>query len=90
MTYDAVLVARRGLGPAELRLGRPAFLRAVRWALYAEKVGAVLPEIRQAVATDPPDGLTGAARTAFMANRTHLRESLAVTEAILYPEDGDG
>ena len=89
MTYDAVLVARRGLGPAELRLGQPGFLRAVRWALYAEKVGADLPELRSAVATDPPDGLTGAGRTAFMANRRHLRESLAATEAALYPEDRD-
>ena len=90
MTYDAVLVARRGLGPAELRLGQPGFLRAVRWALYAEKVGADLPELRSAVATDPPDGLTGANRTAFMANRRHLRESLAATEAALYPEGDDG
>lgn len=90
MTYDAVLVARRGLGPAELRLGQPAFLRAVRWALYAEKVGADLPEIRTAVATDTPDGLIGASLTEFMANRKRLRESLAATEAILYPEDDDG
>lgn len=89
MTYDAVLVARRGLGPTELRLARPAFLRAVRWALYAEKVSADLPEIRSAVATDPPDALMGADRISFMATRTKLRESLAERESLLYPEDGD-
>jgi hypothetical protein len=92
MTYDAVLVARRGLGPAELRLARPAFLRAVRWALYAEQLSGDLPEIRTAVATDPPDSLTGADLIRFMANRKSLREGLAETEGALYPpdEDGDG
>ena len=35
MTYDAVLVARRGLGPAELRLGQPAFLPLVLLAMFS-------------------------------------------------------
>jgi hypothetical protein len=87
MTYDAVLVARRGLGPTELRLARPAFLRAVRWALYAEKLSTDLPEMRAAVATDLPDTLVGAERTAFMAARTKLRATLAETERALYPPD---
>ncbi len=90
MTYDAVLVARRGLGPTELRLAAPEFLRAVRWAVFAEKLAADLPAVRSAVATDPPDGLMGADLTAFMARRTKLRGSLAELEALLYPEDGDG
>ena len=90
MTYDAVLVARRGLGPAELQLAVPAFMRAVRWAVFAEKFGADLTEIRAAVATDPPARLEGAALTEFIANRNSLRRSLKVMETLLYPEDEDG
>lgn len=33
-------MARRGLGPDELRLASPPFLNAVRWTLFAEKVYA--------------------------------------------------
>jgi len=90
MTYDAVLVARRGLGPSELRLAVPALMGAVRWAMFAEKFGADLPELRTAVATDPPDALVGADRAAYMARRTALREQLKLTEEILFPGDDDG
>jgi hypothetical protein len=90
MTYDAVLVARRGLGPTELRLAQPAFLRAVRWALFAEKAGDGLAEMRAAAATETPDGLTGAALTTFMVSRSAVRDQLAETERLLYPKDDDG
>ncbi len=90
MAYDAVLVARRGLGPSELKLGRPGFLRAVRWALFAEKASADLRELRSAAASETPDGLTGAALTAYTASRKAIREELPALEARLYPEDEDG
>ena len=90
MTYDAVLAARRGLGPADFRLARPAFLRAVRWALYAGTLSAGLSELRASVADDPPDSLIGAGRIAFMAARKAAREQLARLDRTLYPEDGDG
>lgn len=90
MTYDAVLVARRGFSPAEFRLARPQLLHAVRWALFAEKLSADLPEMRAIVATDPPDGLAGQDRTNFMAARTEMRAVLAERERVLYPEDEDG
>jgi hypothetical protein len=87
MTYDAILVARRGLGPDEIRLIQPAFASAVRWALLAEKLAPDVADLRRLVALDTPDGLTGAARVAFMDSRRKARAALKVEEAMLYPPD---
>jgi len=85
-----MLAVRRGLGPEELRLARPVFLEAVRWALFAEKLAPDLAELRSTIATDPPDSLVGAERVRFMNRRTAAREELAERIALLYPEDSDG
>lgn len=79
-----MLVARAGLGAAEIALAQPAFLAAVRWALFAEKVADGLADLRAAVATDPPDGLRGADRMAFIETRKRLREDLRQRLAALH------
>lgn len=89
MTYDAVLVARRGLGVDEMRLIAPGFGAAVRWAVFAEKMSEGLDEQRSAARADIPPGLTGAQRIEFTASRNRLREDLKLRDAILYPV-GDG
>jgi hypothetical protein len=86
--YDAVLVARRGMGPDELRLISTRFASAVRWALFVERASRSLEDLREAVRRDPPDELTGARRTAFMTARTRMRAQLADLEATLFPRDG--
>jgi hypothetical protein len=86
MAYDAALVARRGLGPDEIRLIEPTFAAAVRWALFAEKLSPDLADLRR-VDHDPPDALTGAARTQFMAARSKAREQYRRELALLYPDD---
>jgi hypothetical protein len=92
MTWDAVLVARRGLGMDEQRLAAPAFAEAVRWALFAERLSPQLAELRVVAATDPPAQLAGQDRMNFIENRKRARELLTQTEQTLYPpdEDGDG
>jgi hypothetical protein len=87
MTYDAVLAARRGLGVEEQRLAPSALLEAIYWARYAEAQAPRLADLREVVAIDPPDGLTGADRSTFMQNRTLARTELAALEAYLYPAD---
>ncbi len=88
MAYDAVLVARRGLGVEELRLASRPFAEAVRWALFAETAAPQLEGARELVATDPPDSLSGAERTEHIAARGRARERVREIEALLYP-DGD-
>jgi hypothetical protein len=89
MTYDAVLVARRGLGVDEQRLATTVFMDAVRWAVFAESLAPELTGLRRVVETDPPDSLTGQARTAFMAQRIECRAQLKRVEAALFPPDED-
>ena len=89
MTYDAALVARRGLGADELLLASAPFAAAVRWAFFAEKVGTDLAELRAAVALDPPDGLGGQPLMDFIAQRRRLRAELASREAALLLDDAD-
>lgn len=90
MTYDAVLVARRGLGIDEMRLISPQFGAAVRWAVFAEKLTDGIGESRGNAEMAMPDGLTGQQRTDFMGRRTKIREHLKQLDAVLYPEDDDG
>jgi hypothetical protein len=85
-----VLAAHRGLTAEELRLATPGFEAAVRWALYAESNAQRLGDLREVVTLDPPDELTGPARSTFMANRKLARTELAALEAELYPDDEDG
>ncbi len=87
MAYDAVLVARRGLGPDEIRLIEPAFASAVRWALFAEKLAPDVADLRRVTTNEPSDALAGAARIAFIRARSTARASLAEEEALLYPAD---
>ena len=79
-----MLVARAGLGAADLALIDPGFLAAVRWALFAEKLSDGLGELRAAVGTDPPDSLTGAERMTFIETRKRLREELRLRLAALH------
>jgi hypothetical protein len=92
MTYDAALVAERGLGVAELRLASPVFLQAVRWAAFVGRAAPSLAPLQALVATDPPAGLAGQALTTFIRERSQAREQLRDLVAVLYPpdEDGDG
>ena len=85
MSYDAALVARRGLGADELRLIDPGFAAAVRWAFFAEKVGADLPALRADVTRDPPEGMTGQALVDFQTTRNQVRSTVAELDALLYP-----
>jgi hypothetical protein len=89
MTYDAVLAARRGLGVDEQRLAPPALLEAVYWSRFVEAAAPRLADLREVVAIDPPDALTGADRSQFMQNRQLARTELASLEATLYPADED-
>jgi hypothetical protein len=82
-----VLAARRGLGVDEHRSASSTFLEAVRWALFAESHVPELEVLREVIAIDPPDALTGAERTQFIANRVSARKRMAQLEALLYPED---
>jgi len=82
-----VLAARRGLGVDEQRLAMPWFVEAVRWAVFAEALSHELRELREVTAIDPPDSLSGADRSAFIANRTAARERVKDLESALYPED---
>jgi hypothetical protein len=86
MAYDAALVARRGLGPDEIRLIEPTFAAAVRWAYFVEKISPDVADLRR-LDHDPPDALAGAARTEFMAARSQARKQYRVEMALLYPED---
>jgi hypothetical protein len=82
-----VLAAHRGLSAEELRLATPGFEAAVRWAVYAERHTQLLADLREVVAVNPPDELTGSARNDFMSNRQLARKELAALEAELYPPD---
>jgi len=89
MTYDAVLVARRGLGADEIRLIDPRFLAAVRFALFAEQLGEGISELRAAVERPIKSDEIGPDAQAFMALRKSMRDDLAARDAALYPPDGD-
>lgn len=83
-------MARRGLGADELRQADPAFLEAIRWVVFAEKLGPGLVAARRTADTDPPDELLnrgGAALVAFRAEREAARARVAELEPILYPAD---
>jgi hypothetical protein len=90
MTYDAVAVARRGLGQPEVDLMSPTMAAAVRWAMYVDKAYEPVPELERIAAVDPPNsGLTGPQRMSFIANRNKAREMLKATrEAIMLDDDG--
>lgn len=82
-----MLTARRGFGLEEQRLAVPGFAEAVHWVTYAEQQAPRLRDLREVVAYNPPDELTGSARSEFMANRQLARAELATLEAELYPPD---
>jgi len=89
VTYDAVLMARRGLGADELRLASPGFLDAVRWAAYAQLTYEGTDEL-QAAAAQEPHGLAGAQFTRFQGNRTALRDEIKRRRTLLLLDDTDG
>jgi len=86
--YDAVLVARRGLGADELRLASEAFRDAVRWASFAEATYSDTPEL-EAIVAQSPDGLTGQTRTDFIANRAAARTEIKRRRVLLLLEEPD-
>ncbi len=75
------------MGADELERASPAFVAAVRWALFAEAYGSDLDELRRGAKAEMPDGLTGAGVQTFMASRQALRDELAERERVLFPED---
>lgn len=89
MTYDAVLVARRGLGADELRLVAPGFLDAVRWSVWAERLAPGIGDLETVVATEPT-GLAGKALMEHIARRSDARKRLARLRRDLMLDDGDG
>lgn len=90
MIFDAVSVARRGVGAEELRLASPAFLDAVRWAAYAERMWDGVEE-QKALAASTPHGLSGAAMTEFLGERTKARAFVKQRrELLLLAEATDG
>ncbi len=88
MTYDAVLMARRGLGADELRFASPGFMDAVRWAAYAQLTYEGTDEL-QAAAAQEPHGLTGAQFTRFQAVRTGAREEIKRRRVLLLLDEPD-
>ncbi len=97
MIFDAVLVARRGLGVDELRSLTPLFASAVRWAVFAEQVAPDLQAAERVARTDPPDELLGLrpnpdavrkqALDEFRRNRQVAREFVARWRPRLFPPD---
>jgi hypothetical protein len=69
-------VARRGLGPDELRLASPPFLDAVRWTVFAEKVYAEV-DAWQPAAQQSQEGLKGQMLNDVIASRKAARETIA-------------
>lgn len=89
MTYDAVLVARRGLGADELRLAAPGFLDAVRWSVWAEHLLPAL-DSAEAAAEREPNGLTGQKLNDAIQERVKARERKRLLRQALLLDDGDG
>lgn len=96
MTYDAVLVARRGLGVEEMRLIDPVFKAAVRWATFIDKAYEPVPDLIAAANAEYPDpkpnpASEGARRNEFMAKRRAAREELArIRKMLMLDEAPDG
>jgi hypothetical protein len=88
VTYDAVLVARRGLGAAELELAGPGFLAAVRWASYAIRICDGLDDLK-AIADEKPSGLAGQSLIDFQAKRSATRAEIKQRRVRLLLEDPD-
>lgn len=103
MTFNAVLVARRGLGVEELRLLTPEMSAAVRWAVMAESMVPRLEAAEEVARTEPSNELLGLksdpaaerqkALAEFRARRERARKFAAQWRPILFPDDevtGDG
>lgn len=79
MTYDTLL-ALRGWGESDFRLVRPDFLEAVRFALFAERMGPELSAAR---------GMLGQPSTVENLQTKLDSERLVKTlEPLLVPADG--
>lgn len=89
LTYDALLVARHGLGADEQRLASDELLEAVRWVLFAEKAAPELAEWRRVVGMKASE-LDGQARIDLMASQRVARDLVKRAVPILFPEDDDG
>jgi hypothetical protein len=97
MTWNAVLVARRGLGVEEVRLMTGPMAVAVRWAAMAQQLAPDLATVEQVAGTDPPDELLGKkidpeqarqkALLAFQQNRARARKRAAELRELLFPPD---
>lgn len=89
MSYDAALVARRGIGADELARMGPAFGVLVRWAMIVEKLYAPVPEAMRVASMDPPGGMTGPDLVEFRANRGMARDIVREIRRTLFLEEPD-
>jgi hypothetical protein len=86
-----VLVARRGLGAAEIHGADPAFMAAIRWALFAEKAYEPVPELERVLAQEAPKGMSGQATTDFVTMKGRAREQVrSIRRAIALEETPGG
>lgn len=84
-----MLVARRGLAPADLRLIDPIFASAVRWAVFVEKAYEPVPALTRA-SLGTPEGLRGQALIDFNRGKSQARKALTEIRRALLLDDADG
>ena len=80
MTYDALLVGRRGLGVEEMRLVSPGFASAVRWGVYVEKAYERVVDLTELVTTEVPDPKESLAKADARRMEFAKRQRVARTE----------
>lgn len=89
MIYDAVLVARRGLGADEFRLVSPGFLAAIRWAVYAEMIDKGADELRSMAGQDAR-GVAPTDLPRFIAANKAARDEVTRRRHLLLLDGADG
>lgn len=87
LVYD-VLLALRGWGHDDFRLATPAFLSAARFAVFAERAGAVLSKA-QAIQSQDMSGLGNEEKGALALRKMDAAEDIATFTPLLFPEDND-
>jgi hypothetical protein len=89
MTYDALL-ALRGWGRDDFATATGDFMAAVRFALFAERVGPILNSAEE-IRDQPVDLRNDPASTRTLMKAKHQAEAAVDSlRDALYPEDDDG
>lgn len=82
-------MALRGWGRDEFQTASPEFMDAVRWGLFAERLGPVLSKWEEIQDREMHKGMSPRDRRVLGRAKLQAAEAIAAIKAVLYPEDDE-